>query len=110
MEPAQIEPIEGTYLEGVDTAMGGRRPGQRALVLFLGSTIGNFNRGDAAKFRRDLRGRMQPGDHFLLGADLVKPRAKLLRAYDDPIGVTAAFNLNILARINRELDGHFDIA
>jgi uncharacterized SAM-dependent methyltransferase len=53
---------------------------------------------------------MRPGDHMLLGADLVKPAAKLLSAYDDPIGVTAAFNRNILARINRELDGRFDLA
>jgi uncharacterized SAM-dependent methyltransferase len=53
---------------------------------------------------------MRPGDHLLLGADLVKPRARLLSAYDDPIGVTASFNLNLLARINRELDGHFEIS
>ncbi len=53
---------------------------------------------------------MRPGDSLLLGADLVKPRQRLLRAYDDPIGVTAAFNLNLLARINRELDGHFNLA
>ena len=53
---------------------------------------------------------MQPGDYLLLGADLVKPRARLLSAYDDPAGVTAAFNRNLLARINRELDGHFEIS
>jgi uncharacterized SAM-dependent methyltransferase len=53
---------------------------------------------------------MHPGDYLLLGADLVKPRARLLSAYDDPIGVTAAFNLNLLARINRELDGRFELS
>lgn len=110
IERVRIEPIEGTYLEGVDTAIGARRPGQRALLLFLGSTIGNFNRGEAASFLRGLRKRLQPGDCLLLGADLAKPHAKLLAAYDDPIGVTAAFNLNLLARINRELDGEFDVA
>lgn len=110
MNRVRIEPIEGTYLDGVDAAIQARVPGQRALLLFLGSTIGNFDRAEAASFLRRLRKRMQPGDSLLLGADLVKPREKLLAAYDDPIGVTAAFNLNLLARINRELDGEFDIA
>ncbi len=109
MERVSVEAIEGTYLDGIEAAMEGRQPGQRVLLLFLGSTIGNFNRGEAALFLRRVRRRMRAGDHLLLGADLVKPRAKLLVAYDDPIGVTAAFNLNILARINRELDGGFQI-
>jgi L-histidine Nalpha-methyltransferase len=110
LERVSVEPIEGTYLNGVDRALSGRQRGRRALLLFIGSTIGNFDRGPAAVFLRRIRRRMQPGDHLLLGADLVKSRAKLLSAYDDPIGVTAAFNLNLLARINRELDGRFDIA
>jgi dimethylhistidine N-methyltransferase len=110
MERICVEPIEGTYLDGIDLAMAGRRLGQRALMLFLGSTIGNFDRGPAASFLRRVRRRMAPGDHLLLGADLVKSRSKLVSAYDDPIGVTAAFNLNLLARINRELDGRFDLA
>lgn len=110
IDGVRIEPIEARYLDGIDVAMRSRRPGQRVLLLFLGSTIGNFNRSEAALLLRRVRGRMQPGDHLLLGADLVKPRAKLLVAYDDPIGVTAAFNLNLLARINRELDGRFEIA
>lgn len=110
LERVNVEPIEGDYLDGIRAAMRNRRPRQRALLLFLGSTIGNFSRNQAALFLRRVRARMQPGDHLLLGADLIKPRTKLLSAYDDPIGVTAAFNLNILARINRELDGRFDIA
>lgn len=110
VERVRIEPIEATYLHGIDEAMRERRREQRALLLFLGSTIGNFSRSEAALFLRRVRGRMRPGDHLLLGADLVKPRATLLRAYDDPAGVTAAFNRNILARINRELDGQFDLA
>jgi L-histidine N-alpha-methyltransferase len=104
-----IRPIEANYLEGVEAARTGRKTGESALLLFLGSTIGNFNRTDATSFLAQVRKRMQPGDYLLLGADLVKPRAKLLAAYDDPIGVTAAFNLNLLARINRELDGHFEL-
>lgn len=110
MERVRIHPIESTYIEGIEAAMAERKPGQRALLLFLGSTIGNFSRTEAAAFLRGVRRRMRPGEHLLLGADLIKPRDQLLRAYNDPIGVTAAFNLNILARINRELDGEFDLA
>jgi L-histidine Nalpha-methyltransferase len=105
-----IEPIAATYLEGIDTAVAARKPGESILLLFLGSTIGNFTRTEAASFLRQLSKRMQPGDYLLLGADLVKSRARLISAYDDPIGVTAAFNLNLLARINRELEGHFDMS
>jgi dimethylhistidine N-methyltransferase len=110
MDRVRIEPIEATYFDGIDVAMAGRKQRQRALLLFLGSTIGNFNRTEAVLFLRRIRKHMQPGDCLLLGADLVKPRARLLSAYNDSIGVTAAFNFNILARINRELEGHFDIA
>jgi dimethylhistidine N-methyltransferase len=109
MNAVRVEPIEATYLDGIDLALNHRRAGERAMILFLGSTIGNFNRTKAATFLRDVRSRMQPGDSLLLGADLVKSRDRLLLAYDDPAGVTAAFNLNLLARINRELGGHFDL-
>ncbi|MDP9169314.1 MAG: L-histidine N(alpha)-methyltransferase [Acidobacteriota bacterium] len=109
IENLRIQPVEATYLEGIDIALAGRRPGERALILFLGSTIGNFDRPEAAKFLRRVHQRVTPGDSLLLGTDLVKPRATLLAAYDDSIGVTAAFNLNILARINRELGGGFDL-
>lgn len=105
-----IEPVEANYLDGVARALARRRPGEPVMVLFLGSTIGNFTRPEAASFLRKLQDRLDPGDHLLLGADLVKPRDTLLSAYDDPIGVTAAFNLNLLARINRELDGEFDLS
>ena len=74
--------------------------------LFLGSTIGNFERTEAAHFPARRRQRMSAGDSLLLGADLVKAHARLIAAYDDPLGVTAAFNLNLLARINRELGGN----
>jgi dimethylhistidine N-methyltransferase len=80
---------------------------ERLLVLFLGSSIGNFDRSDAADFLARIRGYLRSGDALLLGADLEKPVQQLLAAYDDPTGVTAAFNLNLLARINRELGADF---
>ena len=101
--------LEQSYLEGLRVVASRRRPGQALLVLFLGSTIGNFERPAAEAFLRDIRRLLDPGDALLLGADLVKPVPQVLRAYDDPAGVTAAFNLNLLARINRELGADFDI-
>jgi L-histidine Nalpha-methyltransferase len=82
----------------------------RTLALFLGSTIGNFQPGPAAALLRDLKRILQPGDSILLGADLKKPNDVLHAAYNDALGVTAAFNLNVLLRINRELGGHFDLS
>jgi dimethylhistidine N-methyltransferase len=81
----------------------------RALVLFLGSNIGNFDRKEARAFLRRLRGVLRAGDPVLLGADLKKDPAVLEAAYDDALGVTAAFNLNLLARINRELQADFHL-
>ncbi|MGH9466609.1 MAG: L-histidine N(alpha)-methyltransferase, partial [Terriglobales bacterium] len=80
------------------------------LVLFLGSTLGNFDPPAAANFLAQLRRSLLPGDGLLLGLDLVKPAAQLRRAYDDPAGVTAAFNRNLLARLNRELGMDFDLS
>ena len=87
-----------------------RGSGGPTLVLFLGSNIGNFDPPGAGAFLRGIRGALARGDMLLLGADLVKPERDLLLAYDDPLGVTAAFNLNLLVRINRELGGDFDVA
>ena len=87
-----------------------RPRGRRTVVLFLGSTIGNLNPEEAVAMLRDLRSALAPGDALLLGADLRKDRTVLEPAYDDALGVTAAFNLNLLGRINRELGGHFDLA
>lgn len=95
------------YLEGLREVASRRRPGQSILVLFLGSTIGNFSRSDAAEFLAAVAGLLLPGDTLLLGTDLVKPIPQMLLAYDDPAGVTAAFNLNVLSRINRELGADF---
>jgi L-histidine N-alpha-methyltransferase len=100
---------ERPYLEGLRDVAEGRAEGDHLLVLFLGSTIGNFDRDAAEKFLRSVREILRPGDSLLLGTDLEKSVAVQLLAYDDPAGVTAAFNLNLLARINRELGADFDL-
>src|SRR2546425_7584448 len=82
----------------------------RSLVLFLGSTIGNFDRDAGDEFLREVRAILSPGDALLLGTDLVKQVSQLLPAYDDPAGVTAAFNRNLLCRLNRELGSNFDLS
>jgi L-histidine N-alpha-methyltransferase len=99
-----------TYEDGLRRAVAARRGGGTMLVLLLGSNIGNFDRPAAAGFLDRIRATLAPGDLLLLGADLVKPERELLLAYDDPLGVTAAFNRNLLVRINRELGGTFDLA
>jgi L-histidine N-alpha-methyltransferase len=104
---AEVHPIEQSYLDGMARAAAERQPGEALLVVFLGSTIGNFERKCAFEFLRDLRRSLVPGDALLIGADLVKERARMLDAYDDPTGLTGAFNLNLLGRINRELGGDF---
>jgi L-histidine N-alpha-methyltransferase len=81
----------------------------RTLTLFLGSNIGNFDRPGADEFLLNIRRSLAVDDTLLLGADLIKPERELLTAYDDPLGVTAAFNRNLLVRINRELGGDFDV-
>jgi L-histidine Nalpha-methyltransferase len=83
--------------------------GGRRLFAFLGSTIGNLTPGPRAGFLAALSAQMRPGDSLLLGTDLVKDIARLVRAYDDAAGVTAAFNRNVLAVINRQLDADFDV-
>jgi L-histidine N-alpha-methyltransferase len=107
IESMSIVGFESEYLDGLREVAARRRNGQSLLVLFLGSTIGNFDRPAARGFLGKLRRILQPGDSLLLGTDLEKPIPQLLAAYDDPVGVTAAFNLNLLARINRELDADF---
>lgn len=102
--------FEAEYLDGLRRVHATRRPGERVLALFLGSSIGNFDRAPGEQFLRKVRETLTPGDALLLGTDLEKAAPKLLKAYDDPLGVTAAFNLNLLARINRELGGNFDLA
>ena len=107
---ARVHPIQATYSEGIDQASSERRAGERLLVLFLGGNIGNFDPPCARALLGDVRRSMEPGDALLLGADLLKPESVLLAAYDDPLGVTAAFNRNVLVRVNRELGANFDLA
>jgi L-histidine N-alpha-methyltransferase len=83
--------------------------GGRRLFVFLGSTIGNLTPGPRAEFLAALAAALEDGDSLLIGVDLIKDTGRLIRAYDDAAGVTAAFNRNVLAVINRELDADFDI-
>jgi L-histidine Nalpha-methyltransferase len=99
---------QASFEEGLDALARGDRAA-RTLLLFLGSNIGNFDPPVSAALLQRVRAALAPGDAFLIGADLVKPERELLAAYDDPLGVSAAFNLNVLLRINRELGGHFDL-
>ena len=104
-----IRTIDRPYLEGLRESLAGRSPGRRTLVMFLGSSIGNFARDEAAAFLGSIRMMLRAGDAFLLGADLVKSTEQMIAAYDDPTGVTAAFNLNLLGRLNRELGADFNL-
>ena len=90
-----------------DHHLGALPGGGRRLVAFLGGTIGNMQPDRRARFLRELRATMEPGDSLLLGTDLVKSPARLVPAYDDAAGVTAEFNRNVLHVINRELDADF---
>lgn len=96
-----VETIRATYIEGL--AHASRGDGTR-LVCFLGSNLSNFNRADAQQFFHDVRKHLQPGDALLLAVDLEKLPAQLLPAYDDALGVTAAFNRNVLVRLQREAE------
>lgn len=108
-EGLSIEALEGDFLRPSLVLSERLDPSTRTLVLFLGSTIGNLDRSEAVSMLSDLRSGLRPGDALLLGADLLKSREVLEPAYDDAIGVTAAFNLNLLKRINAELGGEFDL-
>ena len=105
----EVVGLNTEYLVGLREVAAQRRDDTNLLVLFLGSTIGNFNRAAGEEFLRSVRQVLRPGDRLLLSSDLIKPEADLLLAYDDAAGVTAAFNKNVLVRINRELGGDFDL-
>ena len=104
-----VTPFHGPYIDGVRELRELRRTGTPVLLLFLGSSIGNFEPAERLSFLRSLKSHLLPGDHILFGFDLMRSPTRLLRAYDDPAGVTAAFNLNLLGRVNRELSGEFDL-
>jgi len=109
LDRLDVVPHETTYEAGLEElALQPRRSG-RMLAVFLGSNIGNFDTPGAYEFLRAIRGALAHGDGLLLGADLVKSERSLRLAYDDPLAVTAAFNRNLLVRINNELGGDFDV-
>lgn len=101
----EIEAVCGDFEEHLGEIPGGGR----RLFVFLGSTIGNLTPEPRARFLSALSAQLRPGDSLLLGTDLVKDVDRLVRAYDDAAGVTAAFNRNVLAVINRELDADFNV-
>lgn len=101
----EVEAVCGDFEEHLGEIPGGGR----RLFVFLGSTIGNLTPEPRARFLSALSAQLRPGDSLLLGTDLVKDVDRLVRAYDDAAGVTAAFNRNVLAVINRELDADFDV-
>jgi L-histidine N-alpha-methyltransferase len=100
----------GDYYEALHAIREDRALPGRTLVLFLGSTLGNLDPEERVALLRAVRGLLHPGEGFLIGTDLKKSESVLIPAYDDALGVTAAFNLNLLVRINRELGGEFDLA
>lgn len=106
---SSVETYQDAYEQGLVHVAAATAGVSRRLVLFLGSNIGNFDAPAALQLLRAMRRAVQPGDLLLLGVDLVKPEPDLMLAYDDPLGVTAAFNKNLLVRINRELGGDFDL-
>jgi len=100
--------MDYTHGDGEQFRLGSVSDGERHLVLYIGSSIGNFEPSEALRLLRRVRAGLQAGDSFLLGVDLVKNENALLDAYDDAAGVTAAFNRNILVRVNSELDANFN--
>jgi L-histidine Nalpha-methyltransferase len=103
----EVLPRVADYTQGLDL-----EPvvaGERRLVLYIGSSIGNFEPDQASELLNGVRAGLEPGDALLLGVDLIKEESTLLAAYDDAAGVTAQFNLNVLARLNRDLAANFDL-
>jgi L-histidine N-alpha-methyltransferase len=105
---AQIIRHATTFEQGLRQALG-RNAKRPTLVMLLGSTIGNYEPEDAERLMQSMSASLGPNDTFLLGADLVKPERDFLLAYDDPLGVTASFNKNVLVRINGEMGADFDL-
>lgn len=105
----KVEPVCGDWVTGVEEIARTRSGSDALLLLFLGSSVGNLERESLVEFFRSLKAHLRPGDFLLLGADMVKDPEMMLAAYDDPTGVTGAFNLNLLGRMNRELNADFDL-
>ena len=107
----EVAPVVMDYVQGLNQGLGleSAEPGERRMVLYIGSSIGNFEPAQAEELLQGVRAALEPGDTLLLGVDLRKDEATLLAAYGDAAGVTARFNLNLLARLNRELGAEFDL-
>jgi L-histidine Nalpha-methyltransferase len=110
IDSVSIVGFERAYLEGLREVAARRASDEHLFVLFLGSTIGNFDRPAGERFLHQVREILSAGDALLLATDLEKPIPEILLAYDDPAGVTAAFNKNLLSRMNRELGADFDLS
>ena len=106
----RVEPIVADYTEGMRQNSASVAGVGRRLVLYIGSSIGNFAPAEAIEVLRGVRAQLAPGDCLLLGTDMVKDTDTLLAAYDDAAGVTAEFNKNVLVRMNRELHANFNPA
>lgn len=102
----EVQPIVGEYFAALEELR--RTESRPKVVLFMGANIGNFPRSEAADFLCHLHEHLAPGDYLIVGFDLKKDPQTILDAYNDPTGITSEFNLNLLDRINRELDGNFD--
>jgi dimethylhistidine N-methyltransferase len=100
---------EARYEDGLRAAAQSTRGHERTMVLFLGSNIGNFDPAGASGFLGSIRSSIGSPDSLLIGVDLVKPEHQLLLAYDDPLGLTAAFNKNLLVHLNQALGASFDV-
>ncbi len=107
--PLAVTAHQATYEDGLHRLAEQRFASGAVMVAFLGSNIGNLDPPSAHRFLTSVRAALRPGDRLVLGADLVKPEAELVAAYDDALGVTAAFNRNLLVRLNRELGADFDV-
>jgi dimethylhistidine N-methyltransferase len=105
----EIVTHKATYEDGLVAALDQTDRDRPAMIVFLGSNIGNMAPAESDRFLRKSCNGCRPGDRFLLGTDLIKPEAEMRLAYDDPLGVTAAFAKNLLIRLNRELDGDFEV-
>ena len=103
----RVKPHTGDYFKVLESLKNGSN--RRKVLMFLGSNIGNFSQEKALEFFRSIRSVLNANDRLFIGFDMQKDPRVIVRAYDDPLGVTAAFNLNLLRRINRELDADFDL-
>lgn len=109
LDGVHVDAVQATYVEGLTRVAKDRMPGVRRLVLFLGSNLSNFDRREAPGFLREVAAQLRAGDSLLLATDLDKAPARLVPAYDDALGVTAAFDKNVLARLNREWGADFPL-